>query len=66
MAGDPRLRLALIDWTGERIAFEVNNPTDQPIETTVRTPQEVRDMYRLSAKISVREGTSLRLTFPEK
>jgi len=64
MADAPRLRLALIDWTPEGITFEVNNPTDGPIETTVRTPAEITGRYRLSEKLSVPAGASVRLTFP--
>ncbi|MCX7599397.1 MAG: hypothetical protein N2512_11130 [Armatimonadetes bacterium] len=64
MADDPRLRLALIEWTPERIALEVNNPTDGIIEATVRTPAEITGRYPLSEKLAIAPGTSERLTFP--
>lgn len=59
VAGDSRLRIGLINWTAGAIALEVNNPTSDAIETTVRTPPEISGAYRLDVTVNVGSGQSL-------
>ncbi len=63
IAGDSRLRISLLRWTAEGMFLEVNNPTDGQIDTTVQTPPEITNRYRLDQKVSVPPGTSQRLQF---
>jgi hypothetical protein len=47
-----------VRWDANSIRFEAHNPTDEAIETTVETPPEITDHYRLSLRIAVPAGTT--------
>jgi hypothetical protein len=65
-ADESRLRIGLLDWTGDKIALELNNPTDQAIDATVRTPSEIVERYRLEEKVALEPGESKRVTFAKQ
>ena len=67
MADDLNLRLSIVgsQWTLKSITLEANNTTETDVETTVTTPVEIKDRYRLNEKIKVPAGMLLRFTFPK-
>lgn len=63
LAGDPSLRISLINWTPDSIHIEVNNVSDKEMRTRVQTPEEIKGRFRLNEEITVKGGTSVRLQF---
>ena len=63
LAGDPALRISLLEWKADSIHLELNNVTDQDVRTKVETPTEITGRFRLSEEITVEAGTSVRLRF---
>jgi len=65
-AGRPELRMSILRWDAKGIAVEVNNPTAEPVQTTLSTPPEITGLYRLSREVEVPPGSLVRLEFGEE
>jgi len=65
-AGDERLRLELLDWTPERLVLEVHNPTDDLIETTLRTAREITNRLQAEGPVKVEPGSTVTVQFPQQ
>ncbi len=64
MADHKEIRLtAVIDGQNRnrKPFLEVHNPTEKPIETTIRSPRHAPEFGGMSAKVRIPEGTSIRL-----
>lgn len=63
----PAMRISLLEWTKNGLFLELNNPTEAPVEATVRTAPEVTERYQLAEPASVRleAGQSVRIRFPQ-
>lgn len=62
MADASALCLGVLDWSADRIEIEVHNPTDKPIEATIRTAKAIADRLPYTGKVSVNAGGSLIVT----
>lgn len=60
-ADNADLYMDLEEWTPERIVVRVNNPTDQAITATVRTPAEITGLKALNQQVTVPPGTTRRI-----
>ncbi len=61
LADNPHLILDIVKWTRDSIKIEVNNPTENPIEATISTPQEITDYRTLQRKVTVPPGSTVYL-----
>ena len=62
-AGDPGLRLSILNWNAGSISVEANNTRTEELETTLNTPAEIKGMYRLDTKVKIPAGGLVRLEF---
>jgi len=61
-AGDPRLRITLLEWTADHLTIEVNNPTDALIKSTLTTPTEITELFRMQGQeVSIEPGACVRM-----
>jgi hypothetical protein len=58
VADNPRLRLAVLEWTGNSITLEVHNPTDTAIKTVIHTVPQVRDRFQMQREVEIPAGTT--------
>jgi len=54
----PNLRITVLAWDAAHITLELNNPTDAPMEATLRTPDEIVGKFRLHQQVSVPAGSN--------
>jgi hypothetical protein len=64
MAGEPQVRLSIVQWDGKGIRFEAHNPTTADIGTVVETPEGLAGKYRLKETVAIPAGKSVLLEFP--
>ncbi|MHB9022634.1 MAG: hypothetical protein ACYC7E_00435 [Armatimonadota bacterium] len=57
-AGNPHLRLNIIDWSAASLKLDIHNPTDRAIECEVTTIPAIKDRCQVRNKVIVPPGTS--------
>ena len=62
-AGEPELRLGVIEWDAQRCVVDANNPSPTGIVTRIESPAELTGKYRVQKTVSVPAGSSVRLEF---
>jgi hypothetical protein len=66
MADNPEIRLSVLRWDEKGITVEANNPMETDVETLIETPQEIAGKYRLSERVKIPAGRTVRLDFGKR
>ncbi|OPZ82442.1 MAG: hypothetical protein BWY76_02712 [bacterium ADurb.Bin429] len=53
----PNLRITVLEWDAAHIKLELNNTTDAPMESILRTPAEITGKFPLNQQVSVPSGS---------
>ncbi|HEY3397646.1 MAG TPA: hypothetical protein VGM19_08310, partial [Armatimonadota bacterium] len=57
-AGDPALRVQILQWTATALRLDLHNPTDRAMECEVWTTPAIKDHCQVRNKVTVLPGTS--------